>query len=121
MQEYDIILGMDWMTQHSAMIDYAKKMVQLDCPWQGLCLVQGVRPGEPKQEIFAIKAYRSLAKGCVRYLASVVVSSSSILRVQDIPIVCEYPNVFPEDLPGMPPHREVEFLIEIVPGPDPRT
>ena len=53
------------------------------------------------------------------YLTSVVVSSSPTLRVQDIPIVCEYPDVFPEDLLGMPLHREVEFLIELVPGSGP--
>ena len=47
--------------------------------------------------IFAVKAYRALAIGCVGYLASVVVSSSLAYRVQDIPVVCEYPNVFPED------------------------
>ena len=30
--------------------------------------------------------------------------------------MCEYPDVFPDDLPGMPPHREVEFFIELTPG-----
>ena len=59
--------------------------------------------------ISAMKAYRHLARGNVGYLASVTVSSSSAERTQDIPVVREYPDVFPEDLPGMPPHREVEF------------
>ena len=36
--------------------------------------------------------------------------------VADVPIVCEYPNVFPEELPGLPPDREVEFVIDLVPG-----
>ena len=87
MQEYDVILGMDWLAQHSAMIDYAKKGVLVECLVQGLCLVQGVRSGEPKQVISAIKAYCSPAKDCVGYLASVVVSSSPTLRVQDVPVV----------------------------------
>ena len=81
-----------------------------------MCLVQGVRPGEPKQVISAIKVYHSLAKGCVGYMASVVVSTLSTSRVQDIPVVYEYPDVFPEDLLGMLPYKEVEFLIELVPG-----
>ena len=101
------------------MINCAKKRVLVECLEQGLCLVQGVRPGEPKQVISSIKAYRSLVKGCVGYLANVVVSTSPTSRVQDILVVCEYPDVFPKDLPGMPPHREVEFLIELVPGSTP--
>ena len=76
--------------------------------------VQGVRLGKPKFVISAMTAYHSLAKGCVGYLASVVVSSSLTLGVHDIPVVCKYPNVFPEELPGVPPHREIEFLIDLV-------
>ena len=101
------------------MIYCTKKRVLEECPGQGLCLVQGVRPDEPKQVISAIKAYHSLAKGCVGYLVSVVVSSLPTLRVQDILVVCEYLNVFLKDLPGMLPHWEVEFLIELVPGSGP--
>ena len=39
--------------------------------------------------------------------------------VEDIPVVCEYLDVFPEELPGMPPNREVEFVIELKPGTAP--
>jgi hypothetical protein len=38
---------------------------------------------------------------------------------QDIPVVCEFPDVFPEDLPGLPPERDVEFVIELMPGTTP--
>ena len=82
-------------------------------------MIQGVRPSEPKLVIYAMKAYRALARGCVGYLASVVVSSSPAYRLQDIPVVCEYLDVFPEDLPGMLPYREVEFLIDLMPGSGP--
>jgi hypothetical protein len=40
-------------------------------------------------------------------------------RLEDIPVVCEYPDVFPDDLPGMPPDRDVEFVIEVQPGTAP--
>ena len=39
--------------------------------------------------------------------------------VKDVPIVCEYPDVFPDDLPGLPPDRQVEFRIDLVPGAAP--
>ena len=46
-------------------------------------------------------------------------SNESDLKLEDIPIVREYPDVFPEDLPGLPPEREVEFTIDLVPGTGP--
>ena len=39
--------------------------------------------------------------------------------IQSVPVVCEFPDVFPEELPGMPPDREVEFVIELEPGTAP--
>ena len=49
-------------------------------------------------------------------MACVVDSDKAELQINDILIVCEFPNVFPEDLPGLPPDRETEFEIEVVPG-----
>ena len=42
------------------------------------------------------------------------------VSMDSVPIVCEYPDVFPEELPGMPPDRDVEFIIDLVPGSGPR-
>jgi hypothetical protein len=41
------------------------------------------------------------------------------INLKDIPIVCEYPDVFPDDFPGMPPNRDIEFIIELQPGTAP--
>nr|GFB48623.1 putative reverse transcriptase domain-containing protein [Tanacetum cinerariifolium] len=40
-------------------------------------------------------------------------------RVEDVPVICDFPKVFPEDLPGLPPPRQVEFRIDLVPGATP--
>ncbi|GJZ35698.1 hypothetical protein Tco_0581515 [Tanacetum coccineum] len=40
-------------------------------------------------------------------------------RLEDVPVICEFPDVFPEDLAGLPPSRQVEFVIELVPGAAP--
>ena len=45
--------------------------------------------------------------------------STKVIVLEDIPVVSEYPDVFPEELPGMPPDREVEFVIELMPGTAP--
>ena len=41
------------------------------------------------------------------------------MPLEDIKVVCEYPDVFPEDLPGMPPDRDIEFSIDLLPGTTP--
>ena len=55
-------------------------------------------------------------KGCEAYLASVVDTKKAKLSSSDIPIVCDYPDVFPEELLGLPPRREIEFAIDVVSG-----
>ena len=41
------------------------------------------------------------------------------IKLEDIPVVCEYADVFPDDLPGLPPDRDIEFVIELQPGTAP--
>ncbi|KAF5472138.1 hypothetical protein F2P56_008878 [Juglans regia] len=57
-----------------------------------------------------------LRDGCQGYLAIVVDEPKEELKLEEIPIVREYPEVFPEDLSGLPPEREVEFAIDLTPG-----
>ena len=52
---------------------------------------------------------------CQAYLAHVIDSAMSTKEIKDIPVVCEFPDVFPEDLPGLPPDRETEFTIKVIP------
>ncbi|XP_068314999.1 uncharacterized protein, partial [Pyrus communis] len=56
-----------------------------------------------------------LSKGCQGYLAHVVLEEATTSRVEDVRVVRHFPNVFPEDLPGFPPDRDVEFTIELLP------
>ena len=76
MHEYDVILGMDWLSQYSALINYARRRVLFGAADAESFYVQGVRQGEPKFITSAMKAYKSLTKGCVGYLTSVVTATS---------------------------------------------
>ena len=62
---------------------------------------------------------RLLRKGIEPYLAYVVDTDREIPRLQDIPVDNEFEGVFPEDLPGLPPDREIEFAIDLAPGTAP--
>ena len=60
-----------------------------------------------------------LRKGCQGYLAFVVDRRQEGTWLEDIPIVKEFPDVFPDDISGLPPDREIEFVIELLPGTEP--
>ena len=70
----------------------------------------------PSCVISAIDARCLLRKGCSADLAHVIDTGVRELRLEDIPVVQEFSDVFPDELPGMPPHREIEFSIDLVPG-----
>ena len=70
----------------------------------------------PTCMISAIEAKRLLHKGCETYLAHVINKSSSKVTLDNVSIVCKFPNVFPEDLSSLRLDRELEFGIELLPG-----
>jgi hypothetical protein len=90
----DVLLGMDWMSEHHVSLDISSRVVEIDSPYQG-----------------ATTLYLS-HRECIHSCAY----AAEGIKLEAIPIVCEYPDVFPNDLPGMPPDRDVEFIIELQPG-----
>ena len=69
--------------------------------------------------ISAMAAQRMLRKGCRGYMAYVVETGKEGTIMDEIPVVREFPNVFPNDIAGFPPDREVEFTIDQIPGIEP--
>jgi hypothetical protein len=87
----DVILGMDWLTQHQVVLDIATRMVKIHSPTSGQTTLY-----LPKAEGINPCSYATVT-----------------VQLENIPVVCEYTDVFPDDLPGMPPDRDVEFVIEL--------
>ncbi|GKE90157.1 hypothetical protein Tco_1567632 [Tanacetum coccineum] len=89
---FDVIIGMDWLTKYHGVIICDEKI-------------------------------EYLSKGCDVFLAHITTKEakdkSEEKRLEDVPIVRDFPEVFPEDLPGIPPARQVEFQIDLVPGAAP--
>nr|GFB98081.1 hypothetical protein [Tanacetum cinerariifolium] len=69
--------------------------------------------------ISCIKARKYVENGCELFLAQVIGTVSKEKRVEDVPFVRDFPEVFPEDLPRLPPPRQVEFRIDLIPGATP--
>jgi hypothetical protein len=80
---------------------------------------EGEQKVKPLQIMSSIQAKRMLRRGAVGYLAYVIDTEASEVKLEDIPVVREFPDVFPKELLGLPPDREVEFSIDLLPGTNP--
>jgi hypothetical protein len=90
-QGIDVILGMNWMKKHKAVLNIAAHTVHLETPAHGSVVLQ-----LPSPTSIASTLHHTAAQ-----------------NLENIPVACEFPNVFSEDLSGMPPYRDVEFIIEL--------
>ena len=117
--EFDVILGMDWLARHYASLDCREKMVIFRITNDDEFRFRGDKASMPQNLISAITARKMLIRGYQGYLAVVRNVEADKGAVDRVPVVCEFPDVFPEELPGLPPDREIEFYIDVVPGTDP--
>ncbi|KAI0497296.1 hypothetical protein KFK09_020519 [Dendrobium nobile] len=116
--EFDAILGMDWLSFHFVTIDCNKKEVKFCMPGEEKFKFQGDR-GVTAVIVSSLKAFQMLKKGCEGFLAYVKVEKKEERELKDIPIVQEFPEVFSDYLPGLPPSREIDFSIDLVAGAEP--
>ncbi|GJU51283.1 putative reverse transcriptase domain-containing protein [Tanacetum coccineum] len=119
MCEFDIILGIDWLAAHRAMIDCHSRRVIFGDIHAPEFIYHGSLPGKSMKIISALKARTLLSHGCEGFLATIHDTTSDVSSIHDQPIVSEFQDVFPEELPGIPPIRDVEFNIELIPGAEP--
>ncbi|KAL0561767.1 hypothetical protein IC582_002208 [Cucumis melo] len=116
MLDFDVILGMDWLAANHASIDCSRKEVTFNPPSMASFKFKEGGSKSLPQVISAIRASKLLSQGTWGILASVVDTRGADVSLSSEPVVRDYPDVFPEELPGLPPHREVEFAIELEPG-----
>jgi hypothetical protein len=88
---------MNWLTQHQVILDIATRMIEINSPTSGHTTLY-----LPKVEHINPFSYTAMT-----------------IQIESIPVVCEYPDVFPDDLPGMPLDKDIEFVIELQPGTTP--
>ncbi|GJT34084.1 putative reverse transcriptase domain-containing protein [Tanacetum coccineum] len=96
---FDVIVGMDWLSQNKAVIVCHEKVVEIPLEGSGILRVQGER-----------------TLGVAKALMNAKVDEP---KVGDISVVRDFVDVFPEDLSGLPPQRQVEFRIDLIPGATP--
>ncbi|XP_071715005.1 uncharacterized protein [Rutidosis leptorrhynchoides] len=114
--EFDVLVGMDWLDHNRANLDCHEKFVRVRTPTAGELIMYG----EARKHLVPIctydRAHRLVSSGGMTYLAHVVDTRDEPPSIKSIPVVNEFEDVFPDDLPGVPPVRQVEFCIDLVPG-----
>nr|GEY94059.1 putative reverse transcriptase domain-containing protein [Tanacetum cinerariifolium] len=121
---FDVIIGMDWLAKYHALIVCDEKVVRIPYGDEVLIIRGDNCDGISKLNIISCtKTQKYIQKRCQVYLAQVTSKKAEDKleekRLEDVPIVREFPEVFPEDLPGLPPARQVEFKINLVSGAAP--
>ena len=117
--EFDVILGMDWLSSNHAVLDCYEKTVMLTLPDKTMLRYQGDRRPTLPHLISVVNAKRLSNRGCQGYLAYVRDVESGELELREIPVVADFPDVFLEDLPGLPLEWEIEFCIDVPLGTQP--
>nr|GFC52208.1 reverse transcriptase domain-containing protein [Tanacetum cinerariifolium] len=113
---------MDWLAKYNVVIVCAEKIVRI--PWGNeILIVHGDRSNRGNETrlniISCAKTQKYIQRGCHVFLAHITTKEtedkSEKKRLEDVPIVQNFPEVFPEDLSGLPPTQKVEFQIDLMP------
>ena len=119
MTVFDVIVGMDWLAPHHAVLDcFSKKVTfQIGCGSR-VSFYADLGGGQTRSLIETGKKWLR-KNGGQHFLFTMPGESKRKVTMDCIPQVCDFANVFPDELPGLPPHREMDFSIDLYLGTDP--
>ncbi|KAF5468689.1 hypothetical protein F2P56_012826 [Juglans regia] len=117
--EFDLILGMDWLFKHYAKIDCWKQEVVFESPSKDIIRYVGAPVKATQPVISALQARKCIEVGASAFLLMIVDKTDGSEEIRGIPVVEDFPKVFVNELPSLPPNRETEFKIELEPATTP--
>ncbi|XP_070023232.1 uncharacterized protein [Nicotiana sylvestris] len=119
MVDFDVIMGMDWLYSCFAKLDCRTRTMRLEFP-NGLVVEWKVYNVALKGRFISyLKAAKMIKKGCTCHLVRVTDNNAEALSLESVPVVNEFPYVFPDELPRIPLDREIDFGIDVMPGTQP--
>jgi hypothetical protein len=114
---YDLLIGMDWLAAHKAKLDCYYKTLECVSEEGKRITLQGIRKQVSVRQISALQMRKYCRKGCPLYAVQVLKTTKGVEPTpDDHPILREYRDVFPEEIPGLPPRRDIDFSMELAPG-----
>nr|GEX16670.1 putative reverse transcriptase domain-containing protein [Tanacetum cinerariifolium] len=115
---FDVVIGMNWLSKNRTKILCDEKVVHIPIDGKTL-IIRGDRSKTRLNLISCIKTKKYISRGCQSFMIQFVEKKSDEKRLEDIPIVREFPDIFPEDLHRLPPVCQVEFQIDLILGTTP--
>jgi len=119
MVDFDVILGMDWLSSCRAILDGHAKTMTLAMPGVPRIEWRGSIEFVPSRVILFLKAQRMVGKGCLSNLSFLRDVGAETPSIDFVSFVREFPDVYHADLSGMPPDRDFDFGIDLVSGTQP--
>jgi hypothetical protein len=114
---YDLLIGMDWLAAYKTKLDCYHKTLECVNEEGRKTTLQGIQKPVSVRQISTLQMKKYCRKGCSLYAIQVLESvENDKPNLEDHPILREYKDVFPEEVPGLPPRRDIDFSIELTPG-----
>src|SRR3954469_8137990 len=108
LKQLDVILGMNWLEFNR---------VHINCFTKTVIFPEAVNTDD--LDMTARQVKEAIKDGATEFMLFALLNVKKKLASSELPVVCEFPEVFPEDVNDLPPEREVEFTIELIPGTSP--
>jgi hypothetical protein len=116
---YDVVIDMDWLESHEAILNCKTKRLSLVDDEGQRRVIVGRNQGVSLRFVSSLQLRKSMRKGCKLYAILALNEKGVAEGLEHLLVVKEFADVFPEELPGMPPERELEFTIDLKPGTEP--
>jgi hypothetical protein len=118
---YDMIIGMDWLEQHKAVLDCYTKILIYKDNFGTVRTTQGIPKPVSVRQVSAMQLKKCIRKGCQVYAIQVMnlLEKEDMHKLEDVVVLREFRDMFVEEIPELPPSREIDFSIDLLPGSTP--
>jgi hypothetical protein len=114
---YDLLIGMDWLAAYKTKLDCYHKTLEFVNEERRIITLHGIQNPISVRQISSLQMKKYCRKGCSLYSIQVLESvENEKPNLEGHPILREYKDVFPKEVSGLPPRRDIDFLIELTPG-----
>ena len=122
---YAVLIGMDWLERHQVVLNcFEKTFTYLNDKGERIT-VKGIPRKVSVRKISALQMKKAVRKGCKFFVVHIInkehTDKEDNMKLDDIPILQYFSNVFSEEILGLPPKRDMDFTIELVPGAVPNS
>jgi hypothetical protein len=118
---YDMIIGMDWLEQHKAVLDCYTKILSYKDNFGTVRTTQGIPKPVSVRQVSAMQFKKCIRKGCQVYAIQVtnLLEKEDKPKLEDFVVLREFRDMFVDEIPELPPRREIDFSIDLLPGSTP--